>query len=190
MVTGGTGFLGRHLVRRLGQMGCRNVFAPIHRDYDLTRAHAVEHLFVEYQPEVLIHLAATVGGIGANQANPGRFFYENAIMGIQLIEAARRYGVEKAVILGTVCAYPKLTPVPFREEGLWNGYPEETNAPYGIAKKALLVQCQAYREQYGMNAIFGAGESVRSGRQLRPGIFPCHTGVDPQVYRGSRRRSG
>ena len=110
--------------------------------------------FAEHRPEVLIHLAAVVGGIGANRANPGRFFYENAIMGIQLIEAARRYGVEKTVVLGTICAYPKFTPVPFREEDLWNGYPEETNAPYGMAKKALLVQCQAYREQYGMNAIF------------------------------------
>jgi GDP-L-fucose synthase len=111
-------------------------------------------LFVEQRPEVVIHLAAAVGGIGANRANPGRFFYDNAIMGIQLIEACRRHGVEKTVVLGTICAYPKFTPVPFREEELWNGYPEETNAPYGIAKKALLVQCQAYREQYGMNAIF------------------------------------
>jgi GDP-L-fucose synthase len=115
---------------------------------------AVERLFRDQRPEVLVHLAAVVGGIGANRANPGRFFYENAIMGIQLIEAARRYKAQKTVVLGTICAYPKFTPLPFREADLWNGYPEETNAPYGIAKKALLVQCQAYRQQYGMNAIF------------------------------------
>ena len=154
VVTGGAGFLGTHLIRRLRQMGCRSVFVPIYSDYDLTRVDAVERLFAEHRPEVLIHLAAVVGGIGANRANPGHFFYDNAIMGIQLIEAARRHGVEKTVVLGTICAYPKFTPVPFHEEDLWNGYPEETNAPYGIAKKALLVQCQAYRQQYGMNAIF------------------------------------
>jgi GDP-L-fucose synthase len=135
-------------------MGCRDIFVPNHSNYDLTCADAVDRLFVEHRPEILIHLAAVVGGIGANRANPGRFFYENAIMGIQLIEAARRHGVEKTVVLGTICAYPKFTPVPFREEDLWDGYPEETNAPYGIAKKALLVQCQSYREQYGTNAIF------------------------------------
>ena len=154
VVTGGAGFLGTHLVQRLERMGCRDIFVPIYTEYDLTRADAVERLLAEHRPEVLIHLAAVVGGIGANRANPGSFFYANAIMGIQLIEAARRHGVEKTVVLGTICAYPKFTPVPFREEDLWNGYPEETNAPYGIAKKALLVQCQSYREQYGMNAIF------------------------------------
>ena len=154
VVTGGAGFLGRHLIARLREVGCRNIFVPIQKEYDLTRLDAIEHLFDEHRPEILIHLAAAVGGIGANRANPGRFFYENAIMGIQLIEAARRHGVEKTVVLGTICAYPKFTPVPFREEDLWNGYPEETNAPYGLAKKVLLVQCQAYREQYGMNAIF------------------------------------
>jgi GDP-L-fucose synthase len=154
VVTGGAGFLGTHLVRQLQAKGYNKVFVPRIEDYDLTRMDALETLFEAQRPEVVIHLAATVGGIGANRANPGRFFYENAIMGIQLIEAARRFGVEKTVILGTICAYPKLTPVPFREDSLWDGYPEETNAPYGIAKKALLVQCQAYREQYGMNAIY------------------------------------
>ena len=154
VVTGAAGFLGRHLIARLRKMGCENIFDPSHKKYDLTHPDAIERMFDEHRPEVLIHLAAAVGGIGANRANPGRFFYENAIMGIQLIEAARRHGVEKTVVLGTICAYPKFTPVPFREEELWNGYPEETNAPYGLAKKMLLVQCQAYREQYGMNAIF------------------------------------
>jgi GDP-L-fucose synthase len=170
VVTGGAGFLGVHLIRRLNQLGCRNIFVPKHGDYDLTRIDAIDRLFAEYRPEVLIHLAAVVGGIGANRANPGRFFYENAIMGIQLIEAARKNRVEKTVVLGTICAYPKFTPVPFSEEDLWTGYPEETNAPYGIAKKALLVQCQAYREQYGMNSIFllpvnlyGPGDNFDAG---------------------------
>jgi GDP-L-fucose synthase len=154
LVTGGGGFLGSHLMDTLRAAGCDSVCAPRRRECDLTRAGDIEQIFASFRPEVLIHAAAVVGGIGANRAQPGRFFYENAIMGIQLIEAARRYGVEKTVVLGTICAYPKFTPVPFREEDLWMGYPEETNAPYGIAKKALLVQCQAYREQYGMNAVF------------------------------------
>lgn len=154
LVTGGGGFLGSHIVDRLRGMGCEQIAAPRKRDCDLTRSEDVERLMREFSPQVVIHAAAAVGGIGANRDNPGRFFYENAIMGIQLIEACRVHGVEKTVVLGTICAYPKFTSIPFREEALWDGYPEETNAPYGIAKKALLVQCQAYRQQYGMNAIF------------------------------------
>lgn len=187
VVTGGAGFLGGHLMRRLQTLGCRDVFVPTYPECDLTRSDDVERLFVEHRPEVLIHLAAVVGGIGANRANPGRFFYDNAIMGIQLIDAARRHGVEKTVVLGTICAYPKFTPVPFREEDLWNGYPEETNAPYGIAKKALLVQCQAYREQYGMNAIFllpvnlyGPGDNfdLESSHVIPALIRKCAEAVD------------
>ncbi|HEU0120141.1 MAG TPA: GDP-L-fucose synthase [Bryobacteraceae bacterium] len=154
VVTGGGGFLGSFVVGALRQRGCENVFVPRRRDYDLTTAAGIEKMFADFRPEVIFHLAAVVGGIGANKQNPGSFFYQNAIMGIQLIEAARLHGVEKIVVAGSICSYPKFTPVPFKEEDLWNGYPEETNAPYGIAKKALLVQCQAYREQYGTNAIF------------------------------------
>lgn len=153
LITGGAGFLGRQVVERLRCIGCHNLLIPRRAEYDLTKQEAIDRLFA-WKPQIVIHLAAVVGGIGANRANPGRFFYENAIMGIQLIEAARRYSVEKTVVIGTICAYPKFTPVPFREDDLWNGYPEETNAPYGIAKKMLLVQCQAYRQQYGTNCIY------------------------------------
>jgi GDP-L-fucose synthase len=154
LVTGGAGFLGSALVEVLRRRGCTRVAVPRSREFDLTDPAAIDSLLRRERPEVIFHLAAVVGGIGANRDNPGRFFYENAIMGIQLIEYARRYAVEKTIVAGTVCAYPKFAPVPFKEESLWDGYPEETNAPYGIAKKVLLVQCQAYREQYGMNAIY------------------------------------
>jgi GDP-L-fucose synthase len=135
-------------------MECREVFVVRKRDYDLVRGDDVERLYYDARPDVVIHLAAVVGGIGANQQNPGRFFYENIMMGVQLIEGARIRQVEKFVQIGTICAYPKYTPVPFNESELWNGYPEETNAPYGVAKKALLVGCEAYRDQYGLNAIY------------------------------------
>jgi len=154
MVTGGAGFLGRAVVRRLHESGTTDVFVPRSRQYDLRTHEGIDRALRDAQPSTVIHLAAVVGGIGANRESPGRFFYENAIMGIQLIEQARTAGVEKFVTVGTVCAYPKYTPVPFREDDLWNGYPEETNAPYGLAKKMLLIQGQAYREQYGFNAIY------------------------------------
>jgi GDP-L-fucose synthase len=153
-VTGGAGFLGSFLVEALRARGASKIFVPRRREYDLTTENGVARMFQDARPQVLFHLAAVVGGIGANRDNPGRFFYENAVMGIQLLEHARRQEVEKTVVAGTICAYPKFTPLPFREDELWNGYPEETNAPYGIAKKALLVQCQAYRQQYGMNSIY------------------------------------
>src|SRR2546426_464067 len=154
VVTGGAGFLGAFVVEALHARGCREVSVPRSRDYDLRESEDIARLYDRTRPHVVVHLAAVVGGIGANRANPGRFFYDNAIMGIQLMEYARRVGVEKFIAVGTVCAYPKFTPVPFKEEDLWNGYPEETNAPYGLAKKMLLVQAQAYRAQYGFNAIF------------------------------------
>jgi GDP-L-fucose synthase len=153
-VTGGSGFLGAALLARLETAGYRQLFTPRRRTYDLTQAAQVEQFYADAKPEAVIHLAALAGGIGANMRRPGDFFYQNAVMGIQLIEYARRTGVEKVVVIGTVCAYPKFTPAPFHEEELWNGYPEETNAPYGVAKKMLLVQAQAYRQQYGMNVIY------------------------------------
>lgn len=154
LVTGGAGFLGKELVRQLEAKGCRNIFVPRSAAYDLTQLEAIKRCFDDSNPTVVFHLAARVGGIGANRANPGKFFYDNAIMGIQLIEESRLRGVKKFVCVGTVCSYPKFTPVPFKEEDLWNGYPEETNAPYGLAKKMLLVQLQAYRQQYGFNGIY------------------------------------
>jgi GDP-L-fucose synthase len=153
MVTGGGGFLGRAVVARLGQGGVREVFVPRSSRYDLRTADGVRAALADGRPDIVIHLAAVVGGIGANRENPGRFFYENAAMGIELMEQARTSGVAKFVQIGTVCSYPKFTPVPFREDDLWGGYPEETNAPYGLAKKMLLVQGQAYRQQYGFDVI-------------------------------------
>src|SRR6184192_366577 len=154
VVTGGAGFLGSFVVEALHARGCREISVPRSRDYDLRESDDIARLYDRTRPQVVVHLAAVVGGIGANRANPGRFFYDNAIMGLQLMEYARRLGVEKFIAVGTVCAYPKVTPVPFKEEDLWNGYPEETNAPYGLAKKMMLVQAQAYRAQYRFNAIY------------------------------------
>jgi GDP-L-fucose synthase len=154
LVTGGGGFLGSFVVEKLNEKKPASVFAPRSADYDLRDRAAVARCLLDARPDIVIHAAAVVGGIGANRSHPGKFFYDNAIMGIQVIEEARRAGVQKFVGLGTICAYPKFTPVPFREEDLWNGYPEETNAPYGLAKKMLLVQLQAYRQEYGFNGIY------------------------------------
>ncbi len=153
LITGGAGFLGSFVVEKLRQRGCKDIFVPRRKDYDLVEMEAVKRIHKDTQPNMVIHLAARVGGIGANQANPGKFFYDNLMMGAQLMEVGRQAGVEKFVTISTICSYPKFTPVPFKEEDLWNGYPEETNAPYGLAKKMLLVQSQAYRQQYGFNSI-------------------------------------
>lgn len=154
VVTGGAGFLGQAVVRELKSRGCQEIFIPRSARYDLREKEAIRRMLQDAQPDMVLHLAAVVGGIGANRENPGKFFYENMIMGVQLMEEARLFGVKKLVAVGTICAYPKFAPVPFKEDDLWNGYPEETNAPYGIAKKAMLVQAQAYRQQYGFNAIY------------------------------------
>jgi GDP-L-fucose synthase len=153
VVTGGAGFLGSFVVEQLCAKGCHQIVVPRSRDYDLVQMEAVRRLYADTNPDIVIHLAARVGGIGANQANPGRFFYDNLMMGSQLMEIGRQCGLKKFVALGTICAYPKFAAIPFKEEDIWNGYPEETNAPYGLAKKMMLVQSQAYRQQYGFNSI-------------------------------------
>jgi GDP-L-fucose synthase len=153
VVTGGAGFLGSFVVEQLRAKGCHQIVVPRSRDYDLVQMGAVQQLYGDANPDVVIHLAARVGGIGANQANPGRFFYDNLMMGTQLIEVGRQRGLKKFVATGTICAYPKFAPIPFKEDDIWNGYPEETNAPYGLAKKMMLAQSQAYRDQYGFNSI-------------------------------------
>ncbi len=153
-VTGGAGFLGYHLIEKLKKHGAKEIFVPEYPDYNLVREADILRMLKEARPDVIIHLAAKVGGIGANREKPGEFFYDNLMMGVQLIHHAWQQGVSKFVAIGTICAYPKYTPIPFKEEDLWEGYPEETNAPYGLAKKMLLVQSQAYREQYGYNSIF------------------------------------
>lgn len=154
IVTGGAGFLGSFVCEELKRRGYNNLFVPRRKDFDLTKEADVERLYRDEKPNVVLHLAAEVGGIGANRENPGRYFFANMSMGMHLIEHARRNNLKKFVQVGTICAYPNLTPVPFKEEDLWNGFPEVTNAPYGVAKKALLVMCQAYRQQYGLNAVY------------------------------------
>jgi GDP-L-fucose synthase len=154
VVTGGAGFLGTHVVEQLRRRGCQRIFVPRSKQYDLTKEADIVRMLDDFRPEIVIHLAAVVGGIGANLKNPGKFFYDNLMMGTQLIEQSRLRGVEKFVAIGTICSYPKFAPVPFRESDLWNGYPEETNAPYGLAKKMMLVQLEAYRRQYGFRSIY------------------------------------
>jgi nucleoside-diphosphate-sugar epimerase len=179
LVTGGGGFLGSHLVERLESQG-HDVFAARHAAYDLTRAEDAERMFEDAHPERVFHLAAEVGGIGANLANPGRYWYANLMMGAHVLEQSRIRDVEKLVIVGTVCAYPKLTPVPFQEEDLWNGYPEETNAPYGVAKKTLLVGAQAYREQHGLHSIFLLPTNLYGPRDK---FHPTNAHVIPDLIR-------
>ncbi len=154
MVTGGAGFLGSYVVEKLKQQGCKDIFIPKRKDYDLVQLEAIKQAYRDANPNIVIHLAAKIGGIGVNKEKPGEFFYDNLMMGIPLMHEAKEFGVEKFVALGTICCYPKFTPVPFTEDKLWDGYPEETNAPYGLAKKMLLVQSQSYRQQYGFNSIF------------------------------------
>jgi len=154
LITGGAGFLGSFVVKKLRENGYRDIFIPRSKEYDLTQMESVEKVYQDAKPDIVIHLSAKVGGIGANRENPGKFFYDNLMMGVQLMEIGRQKGIGKFVALGTICSYPKFALIPFKEEDIWNGYPEETNAPYGLAKKMLLVQSQAYRAQYGFHSIF------------------------------------
>lgn len=179
LVTGGGGFLGTHVVERLQAEGIEPIVAR-RRQYDLTRWDDTERLFADAKPELVLHLAAEVGGIGANRDNPGRYWYSNLMMGAHVIEQSRLHGVDKLLVLGTVCAYPKFAPVPFSEDDLWNGYPEETNAPYGIAKKTLLVGAQGYREQYGLNAIFLLPVNLYGPRD---NFHPTNAHVIPDLIR-------
>jgi len=187
VVTGGAGFLGGYVTEGLRKRGCRNILVPKIEDYDLVGAQDITRVYEDMRPDIVIHLAAVVGGIGANREHPGEFFYKNLMMGVQLIEQGRQHGIEKFVAIGTVCAYPKHTPVPFREEDLWGGYPEETNAPYGLAKKMLLVQSQAYRQEYDFNSIFllpvnlyGPGDNfnVQTSHVIPALIKKCMDAID------------
>jgi GDP-L-fucose synthase len=179
LVTGGGGFLGSHLVERIREEG-HDVLVARRRDYDLTREQDAIALFDEARPELVFHLAAEVGGIGANRANPGRYWYANVVMGAHVLEQARRTGAGKVVLAGTVCAYPKFTPVPFQEDDLWTGFPEETNAPYGVAKKSVLVGAQAYREQYGLDAVFLLPANLYGPRD---NFHPTNAHVIPDLIR-------
>ena len=187
VVTGGAGFLGGYVTEGLRRRRCKHILVPKIEDYDLVKLEDIIRMYGDMKPDIVIHLAAVVGGIGANRRHPGEFFYKNLMMGVQLIEQARLRNIEKFVAIGTVCAYPKFTPVPFKEEDLWNGYPEETNAPYGLAKKMLLVQSQAYRQQYGFNSIFllpvnlyGPGDNFDpAGSHVIPALIKkCTDAVD------------
>ena len=185
-VTGGKGFLGSYILKKLEKRGCKNIAVADLPEYNLVNIQDIKDMYQEQKPDIVIHLAAVVGGIGANRENPGKFFYENAIMGIQLLHEAYLNKIEKFVAIGTICAYPKFTPVPFKEEDLWNGYPEETNAPYGLAKKMMLVQSQAYRQQYGFNSIFllpvnlyGPGDNPSTALRTGPSTA-LRTGFDPE----------
>ena len=182
-VTGGAGFLGSVVVNKLRQRGAQDIFVPQIEEYNLVKLELIQSMLDRARPDIIIHLAAQVGGIGANRDHPAEFFYNNLIMGVQLIHEAWLRRVEKFVAIGTICAYPKFTPVPFDENNLWDGYPEETNAPYGLAKKMMLVQAQAYRQQYGFNTIFLLPENLYGpGDNFNPESSHVIPGADPQVY--------